>query len=96
MFPPFASGVTGSSANNITLAPGRQGRALRSSTLVTTTHQIDTHQIDCLHPLDLRSILTIGYSERRIKGTTSLVAPDQTLAAEGEALVHSIQFTQPR
>ena len=91
MFPPFASGVTGSSANNTTLAPGRQGRALRSSTLVTTTHQID-----CLHPLDLRSILTIGYSERRIKGTSSLVAPDQTLAAEGEALVHSIQFTQPR
>jgi hypothetical protein len=59
--------------------------------LVTTTHQID-----CLHPLDQRSILTIGYNERRIKGATSLIAPDQTLAAEGEAFVHSIRFTQPR
>jgi hypothetical protein len=65
--------------------------ALRAAVLVTTTHGLD-----CLHPLDSRSIITIGYSERRIKGATSLIAPDQLLAAEGEAFVHSLRFMPPR
>ena len=64
--------------------------ALRSATLVTTTYGLD-----CLHPFDQRSMITIGYSERRIKGATSLIGPGQPLAAEGEAFVHSIRFTPP-
>jgi hypothetical protein len=65
--------------------------ALRSAILITTTYGLD-----CLHPLDQRSIITVGYSERRIKGATSLIAPDQPLAVEGEAFVHSVRFTRPR
>ena len=65
--------------------------ALRSAVLVTTTYGLD-----CLHPLDQRSIITIGYSERRIAGATSLIAPGEQLAAEGEAFIQSIRFMRPR
>lgn len=62
--------------------------ALRSHVLVTTTRGLD-----CLHPLDRRRIVTIGYSERRVRGTASLLAPGQPVGGEGEAFVRSIRFT---
>jgi len=65
--------------------------ALRPLVLVTTTRGLD-----CLHPLDPRRVVTIGYSERRVRGTSSLLAPGQPASAEGEAFVRSIRFTSLR
>jgi hypothetical protein len=61
--------------------------ALRGYVLVTTTRGFD-----CLHPLDQRHIVTVGYSERRIKGTPSLLAPGAPVGGEGEAFLRSIRF----
>ncbi len=38
-----------------------------------------TRGLDCLHPLAPRRIVSIGYSERRVRGTPSLLAPGQPL-----------------
>jgi hypothetical protein len=65
--------------------------ALRQHVLVTTTYGFD-----CLHPLDQRRVVTFGYSERRIKGTVSLLAPGQPMAGEGEAFLRTIRFTPLR
>ena len=64
---------------------------LRPYVLVTTTRGFD-----CLHPLSPRRVVTFGYSERRISGTPSLLAPGQPVAEEGEAFLRSVQFTPER
>ena len=43
-----------------------------------------------------RRIVSIGYSERRIRGIPSLLAPGQPLGGEGDAFVRSIRFTPLR
>jgi hypothetical protein len=37
-------------------------------------------------------MVTFGYSERRMSGTPSLLAPGQPVADEGEAFLRSVQF----
>jgi len=37
--------------------------------------QVRPALLDCLDPVDQRRGVTFGYSERRIKGTASLLAP---------------------
>jgi hypothetical protein len=65
--------------------------ALRQSVLVTITRGVD-----CLHPLDPRRIVSIGYSERRVRGTPSLLGPGQPLEEEGGAFVRSVRFSPLR
>ncbi len=65
--------------------------ALRQHVLLTTTRGFD-----CLHPLDPQRIVTIGYSERRVSGTPSLLVRGQLAGEEGEAFVQSIRFTPRR
>ncbi len=62
--------------------------ALRGKVLLTTTRGVD-----CLHPTHPRRIVTVGYSERRVKGTPSLLAPGEPLVEEGEAFLHSVRLT---
>lgn len=61
--------------------------ALRGKVLLTTTRGVD-----CLHPGLSRRIVTVGYSERRVKGTPSLVAPGQPLVEEGETFLRSLRI----
>jgi len=49
-----------------------------------------------MHPLDGQRLVTVGYSERRVRGTASLLAPGQSVSREGEAFVRSIRFTPLR
>ena len=65
--------------------------ALRQYVLVTITRGVD-----CLHPLDPRRIVSIGYSERRVRGTPSLLGPGQPLEEEGGAFVRSVRFSPLR
>ena len=43
-----------------------------------------------------RRIVTVGYSERRVKGTPSLLAPGQPLVEEGETLIRSLRMAVAR
>lgn len=61
---------------------------LRRYVLVTITRGLD-----CLHPFTPRRIVTIGYSERRVRGTSSLLPPGQPLDGEGEAFVRSSRLS---
>jgi hypothetical protein len=61
--------------------------ALRGKVLLTTTRGVD-----CLHPGHSRRIVTAGYSERRVKGTPSLLAPGQPVVEEGETFLRSLRI----